>query len=47
MKNNAFEKLTVAPQIVIYKNLLSDASDILNVFKESQEDNSADSFFKQ
>ena len=47
MKNNTVEKLTVAPQIVIYKNLLSDASDILNIFKESQEDNSADSFFKQ
>ena len=27
------QKLTVAPQIVIYKNLLSDASEILKTFK--------------
>lgn len=47
MPNPNVNKLTVAPQIVIYKNLLSDSLEILNSFKESQKDISGNSFFKQ
>ena len=31
MKDNNVTKLNVAPQIVIYKNLLPDAEEILNM----------------
>ena len=47
MKNNTVNKLTVAPQIVIYKNLLPDAEEILDVFKESQVNHTSNSFFKK
>jgi hypothetical protein len=47
VKNNTVNKLTVAPQIVIYKNLLSDAAEILEVFKESYSSPVNDSFFKE
>jgi hypothetical protein len=47
MKSYSINKLTVAPQIVVYKNLLSNASEILDVFKESQADTTGNSFFKE
>lgn len=47
MKNNTVDKLTVAPQIVIYKNLLNDAAEILEVFKHSYNSSTDESFFKE
>lgn len=44
--NKILNKITIAPQIVIYKNLLDDASEILESFKDSQENPTDNSFFK-
>lgn len=46
MKDNNVTKLNVAPQIVIYKNLLPDAEEILKTFKDSQNNPVSNSFFK-
>lgn len=43
--NKIFDKITVAPQIVIYKNLLPDAAEILEAFKDSQDNPVENSFF--